>query len=293
MKQLILYIFITFTVSSFAQTDSAAFLNSLNKLNNDNKKLNLRIDELSKNFDKYKESAQTTIDSLKMRLNTVETINTNLLDENKKLKKEMESEKSYREKNIEDISSKFLKSNLIGAIITVIIFVVILFFVFVIIRKFKESNKTAEEKSLKIDKELLELMSKQMNIIKKSENSKDLKEAPETVDHSLAVKVADEINRINMRIVKMDDKSRDVIAVKNALKRIESELNQQGYEIIIRSGEPFTDTCTFNPVNFIKLSGLNPGEQIILRTIKPQITYKFKLIQQGEIEVGVNENDLV
>lgn len=293
MKLIIISLFIAFSFPCFSQTDSFAVRNSLKKLENDNAKLSLRIDELYKNFDNLTESNKVILDSLETRLNVVETTNRDLVDENATLKKEIEAEINYRQKNIEDISSQFSKSNLIGIIISIIIGISLIFLVIVIVKKFKESNKTVEEKALNIDKELLDLMSKQINLIKKTEINKNLDDSETTVDHSFAIRVADEINRISMRLVNMDDNSRDVAAVRNALKRMESELNQQGYEIIIRNGDEYKDTLTFLPVNFVAVEGLKPGEQKIHRTIKPQIIYKSRLIQQGEIEVGVNENDLV
>ncbi|MCX6156926.1 MAG: hypothetical protein NTY74_02990 [Ignavibacteriae bacterium] len=267
--------------------------NSINKIENDNKKLNQRIDDLIKSTDLQNDTEKKTIDSLKNKISTIENANKKITEENNNLKKDFENEKKFKDRDLENISSKFNKSNIIGIVIAAIIIGVIVFLVLIIIRKFKESNKTVEEKALKIDKELLELMSKQMNIIKESEKSSSEGKSTNESDHSFAMRVADEINRISMRLTKMDDSSRDVQAVRNALKRMESELNQQGYEIIIRNGLPFTDTSTFIPINFIAVEGLKPGEQIIFRTIKPQILYNSQSIQQGEIEVGVNESDLV
>lgn len=293
MRLTLLIIFIAIQSICYSQVDTLLIRNSINKIENDNKKLNQRIDDLIKSTDLQNDTEKKTIDSLKNKISTIENANKKITEENNNLKKDFENEKKFKDRDLENISSKFNKSNIIGIVIAAIIIGVIVFLVLIIIRKFKESNKTVEEKALKIDKELLELMSKQMNIIKESEKSSSEGKSTNESDHSFAMRVADEINRISMRLTKMDDSSRDVQAVRNALKRMESELNQQGYEIIIRNGLPFTDTSTFIPINFIAVEGLKPGEQIIFRTIKPQILYNSQSIQQGEIEVGVNESDLV
>ena len=293
MRLTLLIIFIAIQSICYSQADTTLIRNSINKIENDNKKLNQRIDDLIKSTDLQNETEKKTIDSLKNKIGTIETVNKKLTEENSNLKNDFENEKKFKDRDIENISSKFNTSNIIGIVITIIIFAVIVFFIFTIIRRFKESNKTVEEKGLKIDKELLDLMSKQMDIMKETEKSSLEGQAIKEKDHSFAIRVADEINRISMRLSKMDDSSRDVQAVRNALKRMECELNQQGYEIIIRNGEEYKDTMTFLPGNFVAVDGLKSGEQIVHRTIKPQIVYKSELIQQGEIEVGVNENDLV
>jgi hypothetical protein len=91
---------------------------------------------------------------------------------------------------------------------------------------------------------------------------------------------------------KIDQSSRDVSAVFNALKRMESNLNEQGYGIIELKGNKYDDTITALPINYIPIDGLKRGEQIINRVIKPQIFYKGKAIQHGEIEIGCDEKDL-
>jgi len=293
MRLTLLIIFIAIQSICYSQADTTLIRNSINKIENDNKKLNQRIDDLIKSTDLQNETEKKTIDSLKNKIGTIETVNKKLTEENSNLKNDFENEKKFKDRDIENISSKFNTSNIIGIVITIIIFAIIVFFIFTIIRKLKESNKTVEEKALRIEKELLDLMSKQMDIIKETEKSSSEGQAIKEKDHSFAIRVADEINRISMRLSKMDDSSRDVQAVRNALKRMESELNQQGYEIIIRNGEDFKDTMTFLPINFIPVVGLKPGEQIIQRTVKPQLLYNNKVIQHGEIEVGVNESDLV
>ncbi|MFZ4590650.1 MAG: hypothetical protein ACOYN6_06610 [Ignavibacteria bacterium] len=292
MKLTLLLIFLAFQSICISQIDTFAVRNSINKIETENKKLNQRIDDLIKSFDLQSESNKKTIDSLKIKIGTIDSDNKKLSDENKQLKNDFENEKKFKDRDIENISTKFNKSSIVGIIITFIIIAVLVFFIFIIIKKFKESSKTVDEKTLKIDRDLLDLMSKQMGLLKEADSNNQNNSSANSSDHSFAIRVADEINRISMRISKMDDNSKDVQAVKNALKRMESELNQKGYEIIIKNGEVFNDTCTFIPINYVAIEGLKPGEQIINRTIKPQILYQFNSIQQGEVEVGVNENDL-
>ena len=287
---LLILIFITQSIC-YSQIDTISIKNQINKIEIENNKLNQRIDDILKTSKLMVESNKKTIDSLKNRLDKIENDNKKYSEDNITLKKDFEIEKKYRDKNTEDISTKFATSNIIGAIILLVIIFVLIFSIIYIIRKFKISHKTIEEKALKIDKELIELMSKQMTLLKNVNSQTE--NFAQKVDHSLAIRVADEINRINMRINKMDTSSRDVQAVMNALKRLESDLKLQGYEIIIKNGEKYLDTMTFLPVNYVPVKGLKPGEQIIHRTIKPQILFDNKVIQHGEIEVGVNENDLV
>jgi hypothetical protein len=292
MKILITFFFLLFANLGVCQNDTVNFRGNLNRLDSETKKLNQKIDDYIKTSNLNYESSKKMIDSLKNRLFVIENENKKLLEDNKNLRNDFEAKNILYDRNIEDISYSFIKSNVIGIIITAFITAALIFLTITFIRKIRQSSKTVEEKALNIDKELLDLMAKQINLLSDTSKTANKQITEEEVDHSLAIRVADEINRISMRTSKMDDNSRDVQAVKNALKRIESELNQKGYEIIIKNGDVYKDTMTFLPINFVAVKGLNPGEQIINRTIKPQITFNSKLIQQGEIEVGVHEDDL-
>ena len=292
IKQLIIFAFILFQGISFAQVDTLFLNKKIDKIEFDIKRLNQEIFDLKGETEKKIEINSRFIDSILNKVNLLKSDNDRLFTENKSLKGEIDKEKEKNNINNEDIKSKFRISAYSGVIVLVLFSIILIISIYLLIKYIKKSKLTLEEKTLQVDKELIEVLTKQMAILREVENSKEKIKSETEIDHSFALHVADEINRISMRIDKMDKNSRDVSAVVNALKRMEDNLNEQGYEIIDLKGKKYDDTYTALPINYVPVEGLKRGEQIINRIIKPQILYNGKAIQHGEIEVGCNEEDL-
>ena len=68
------------------------------------------------------------------------------------------------------------------------------------IDKIKDTQKSIQEESLKLDGKLVELLNQQLNVQTNISNN----DSANQKDHSLALKVADEIVRIEMNLSRMD-----------------------------------------------------------------------------------------
>ena len=144
----------------------------------------------------------------------------------------------------------------------------------------EKAQKAMQEESVKLDGKLVELLDKQMNATL-------MPSATEPTDHKLALKVADEIVRIEMNLSKMDSSIRGYKQLKYAVSRIRSNFSANGYEIVEMLGKPYNEGIKAS-VSFESDESLEEGEQRITGIIKPQINYKGKMIQSAQITVSQN-----
>lgn len=105
-------------------------------------------------------------------------------------------------------------------------------------------------------------------------------------NYSLAFKVADEITRMRQRIASMPSDINGIAQLSKSLDRLEEELKVLGFEIPALINMSFDDGMTVK-ARFIPTEGMNPGEKIITKVIKPQINYKGQLVQIAEVEVSI------
>ena len=106
-------------------------------------------------------------------------------------------------------------------------------------------------------------------------------------DHSLALKVADEIVRIELNLSRMDASVKGYKQLAKAVGRIKNNFQANGYEIIDMLGKPYNEGMKV-VANFVPDETLKEGEQIITGVTKPQINYNGKMIQSAQITVSQN-----
>ena len=116
-------------------------------------------------------------------------------------------------------------------------------------------------------------------------NSRDILSDKTKIDHSLALKVADEIIRIELNLSRMDSSIKGYKQLAKAVQRIKDNFQANGYEIIDMLGKPYVAGMKA-AVTFVTDESLEKGQQIISKIIKPQINYQQQMIQAAEIEVS-------
>jgi len=153
------------------------------------------------------------------------------------------------------------------------------------VRKAQDALQTAQtkmqEESVKLDNKMIELCEKQIQ-------STPTKAANAPIDHSLALRVADEIVQIEMNLSRMDSSIKGYKQLARAVRRIKNNFNANGYEIVDMLGKPYVEG-TKAIVTFVTDESLEQGQQIITRIIKPQINYQQQMIQVAQIEVSQPE----
>lgn len=153
------------------------------------------------------------------------------------------------------------------------------------VRKAQESLATAQasiqEESVKLDNKLLEIAEKQLASANESNHKAT---AP---DHSLVVKLADEIARIETNLSKMDKSVRGYKQLVQAKDRMINNVRANGYEIISLLGKEYNEGMQF-PARFVPDEYLPEGKRIITGMIKMQVNYNGQMIQPAEIVVSQN-----
>lgn len=152
------------------------------------------------------------------------------------------------------------------------------------VRKAQDALQVAQskmqEESIKLDDKLLELFDKQIsNAPKNASNEKP--------DHSLALKVADEIVKIELNMSRMDSSIKGYKQLAKAVERIKDNFKANGYEIVDMLGKTYNEGMKVI-ANFVVDEDLEEGKQIITGITKPQINYNGQMIQAAQITVSQN-----
>lgn len=147
----------------------------------------------------------------------------------------------------------------------------------------ESAQKAMQEESVKLDSKLVELLDKQMN--SSLNENKAIKERKE--DHSFALKVGDEIAKIETNLSKMNPEVRGYTQLKQALNRIKDNFNAHGYEIVELLGLDYNDGMPFE-AQFVPDDRLPDGKRIISGITRLQINYNGEMIQSAKIVVRQN-----
>lgn len=145
------------------------------------------------------------------------------------------------------------------------------------IEEVKTVQRKLEEESLLLDNKLVEMLDKQVNT----------SPAATTVDHSLALKVADEITRIELNLSRMDPSIKGYKQLTKGIERIKNNFLSKGYEIADMLGKVYNEGMRIN-ADFVLDESLEPGTRIITSITKPQVIYNGELIQKAIVTVTQN-----
>ncbi len=149
------------------------------------------------------------------------------------------------------------------------------------------TRKALEEETIKIDSKLIELMDSQLKLMK--EERKTQPKADAEPDHSLALKVADEIIRMQKNIARMDENTKGIKPLLKGIERIKANFAANGYEMPDLLGKEFDERMIgVKIINVLFDENISKGKKIITKVIKPQVNFNGKLIQQAQVEISQN-----
>ena len=149
-----------------------------------------------------------------------------------------------------------------------------------------KTKKSLEEESVKLDTKLTEVLDTQLKLVQE-ERAKIPANKTDEIDHSLALKVADEIVRINKNLSNMDEGTKGLKQLSASVKLIEYNFAANGYEMPELLNKPFDPRMKIIVANSIPDENLKDGEEIITKIIKPQVNFKGVMIQSAQVEVSV------
>ena len=279
---------------SSAQTEKLNSEISIEKLKTDLKKMNEDLEFLKADMNRISSSSYenaieiSLINSrIKGLVESVDSVNRNLDDKISLTGKESKNQ-------IDELGGDVEKNRLYWIIASLTTLLLGVFMYLIIGKRIKSSQtdvetqikntkKSLEEESLKLDGELIKVFQKQLEVL---ENS--TKGSSQDDDHSLVLKIADRLTAMETNLSRMDSKTPGVNTLKTLIKSTKENFNAKEYEIVEMLGNDYKEgmevIATFIPSDEIEI-----GKQIITRIIKPQVNFKGQKIQAAQIEVSIGE----
>lgn len=250
------------------------------------------INRLSE-VEEYNYSIQKTIDSIKT--------DCSMLAKSQKRDNEQLTAQIGETKEKIKINQDLLSNRTnIGSILFVIILIIITIITIIIVflkkfnkgtssinevrkaqNKLEQAQKSLQEESVKLDNKLLEVVEQQMKAVPVTTNN------AASVDHSLALKVADEIVRIELNLSRMDPSIKGYKQLAKAMQRIKDNFQANGYEIVDMLGKPYNEGMRVR-ADFVIDESLPLGIQKITSITRPQINYNGEMVQKAQVIVSQN-----
>ena len=153
------------------------------------------------------------------------------------------------------------------------------------IEQLSNTKSSIEERLVKEFGKQTELMDTQMELLKQQKIGANAVNAE--LDHSLALKLADEITLMERNISLMDTNTKGLKQLNRSIGKLKDNLAANGYEIPELLGKPYNDGLKVIITNTVQDENLEKGVELITKIIKPQVNFNDKMIQAAQIEVSV------
>jgi molybdopterin converting factor small subunit len=154
------------------------------------------------------------------------------------------------------------------------------------IDQLSKTKSSIEESLVKEFGKQTELMDSQLHLIEQQKTTLQAMPNAEP-DHSLALKVASEINLIERNINLMDSKTKGLKQLQASVGKLKDNLSANGYEMPELLGKQFHQGMKVIVTSSIPDENLEKGSEIISKILIPQVNYNDKMIQTAQIEVSV------
>jgi hypothetical protein len=293
---LIVGVIIIFSTASVAQTKNDTIQQlqrQIMNLENLSSRLSGQVNAAKSNIKNIERRLLFTVDSLKDMKKELALTNNNLQAMANKFELQIQQLSNKSNSDISALSKRVSKNTLywILAIVLIALFPIILFtwlrsrLTFIkteLSDQIKNSSEAIREEIIKIDNQVFWSLDFQKKLSKTEQNES------ENIDHSLILKVADEIIRIQKNLSNMDPETKGLKQLEFAVDRIQDNLKENGYEMVELLNKPYDQGMKVS-AKFKTDDTLKRGEQIITRIIKPQINYNNVIIQEAQVEVSVGE----
>lgn len=298
MKRLVLIVFLFITVSVYSNSkDSIAIANLQQRVNKQERIIGDLRKDIRSSVSVQKKQA-IFIDSLKQVLLNTQN---DLSELSNKLGVDIANTQNQIKDNTNSLNDSIKSKTTLGIVIVVFIILLMTAIYLILYKRVqkgkstidrikksqKELQETQEElakESSKLDEKLVDLLDKQLNAqtlsLSALNNKKD-------VDHSLALKIANELVKIETVLSKMDSSIKGHSHLLKAVEHVKNNLKANGYEIINLIGQDYNEGMPFN-ARFIPDDTLPEGKRIISGVNKYQINYNDKMIQAADIVVRQN-----
>jgi len=284
MRQLILIIsLMLFSLTAFSQIDSIA----IKKLQQKVGQLQTELRNQKNDFSNQIKAANDDIAKLRLEAANEKAVVVALADS---LGVKIDDTRTSAEQQIAKVDKSLSKTSL-WIIIGLLFAVIVSGVVYLLLRKKQQSDKTDIVAQLgqtkqSIDEKLVNEFAKNTEALEALSQMSKPTQSVEP-DHSLALKVADEITLIERNVSHMNKETKGLKPLIRAIERLKDNLLSKGYEMPELLGKPFVEGMKITIITSIPDENLEKGNDVITKIIKPQVNFNEKLIQMAQVEVTV------
>ncbi|MBK8467558.1 MAG: hypothetical protein IPL32_17215 [Chloracidobacterium sp.] len=300
MKRIILISMVLLTVGQISYAalasgqDTRQIQERVRRAEADNERLKRELRNLKTDLSGKLDTSNSKIDTLSSRL---EASDQNVRNLNDQLGNRIASTEGHTDQKLSSLDSSINRNTLlfiVGGLALALLSGLIYFFLrrritrdnSDLAERLTRTREALEEEGVKLDNKLIEVLSSKMQASNASGDP--IRSGDSEPDHSLALKVADEIVRIEKNLNVMGPETRGLKQLAASVGRIRDNFAAKGYELVEMLNRPY-DPGMKVIANFRPDENLKPDEQIITRIIKPQVNFGGVMIQAAQIEVSQGE----
>lgn len=300
MKRTLISILVLASINVFAQSETFTkddlakelqpLKSSIQTLQKENRSLKTEINNLNTKLS----NANKSIDSLRSQTKENSTAISQTANE---LEIKISATETNANQKITAVDKSLNKNSLYG-IIGVLSAILLSGLLYWLLSKRQKTDKTEVVEQLQktkfsIEESLVKEFGKQTNLIEselqllaqqKTESQKITNEEP---NHSLALKVANEINLIERNINLMDKGTKGLKQLERSVGKLKDNLSANGYEMPELLGKQYHQGMKVIVTSSIPDENLEKGSEIITKILIPQVNFNDKMIQTAQIEVSV------
>jgi uncharacterized membrane-anchored protein YhcB (DUF1043 family) len=297
-KVIIIIAFVACSGISSAQSEKLNSDISIEKLKTDLKKTKSELDEITAEVNRINKSTVNNETKIKQINSLVNSLKMNVDSANRTLENKITLTETNSKNQINVLGSDVDKNRLywiIATLVTLLLGVLMYLFLGKRIKssqtdvetQIRNTKKSLEEESLKLDNKLIEVLETQMKVQQEESRNQPIA-ANEKADHSLALKVADEIVRMQKNISRMDADIKGLKPLEKGIERIQANFAANGYEMVNLLNSEYDERMNIDVINFVEDDTLESGKKLISKIIKPQINFNGILIQRAQVEISQN-----
>jgi septal ring factor EnvC (AmiA/AmiB activator) len=290
--------FMAFVNISLAQKENINVESSVQDLKTEISRINNQLGDLSKDLVSIGSTSKQNEKNISQIQKSIKILSNNVNAINRSLDIKITQTGKRNEDQIDELGGDLERSRLYWIIASLSI-LVLGFVMYIFISKrikssqtdvegqIRNTKKSLEEEGLKLDNKLIEVLETQLKVHREESNNRPIA-TNEKLDHSLALKVADEIVRMQKNISRMDSEIKGLKPLEKGIERIQANFAANGYEMVNLLNIEFDERMNIDVINFIVDENLESGKKVISKIIKPQVNFNGELIQKAQVDVSQN-----
>ena len=235
-------------------------------------------------------SLQGESESIATRVSGTETVLAQTENAIRDTKTGLESQIQQTNSAVSNQNVSVKKKTVWGLIIAFIVLALSALLTFLLNRKGNAKIDALQGKAEKLNEEIVNRMSSEVDEIQKisaSIGTLSAAGASSQNEQDLIKALADRITFMEMTLYRMDPSVRGYKQLTKSISQMKNNLLANGYEIVDMLGKPYHEGMKVT-ANFVEDENIEQGQQIITGIIKPQINYQGQMIQAAQITVSQN-----